>query len=90
MHELHILPVFAVPCLTMRNVLCLCSSENSEQIEEESCLLETRRTYATGLLAIALTRTEVCDEAVRSGIVARMVQVGSHSHHSLVRVCYYC
>ncbi|BDA44800.1 probable DDB1- and CUL4-associated factor 1 at C-terminar half [Coccomyxa sp. Obi] len=49
-------------------------SGTCERPDEESCLLEARRTYATGLLAIALTRTEVCDEAVRSGTVARMVQ----------------
>lgn len=54
-----------------------CSSGASEHTDEESLLLEARRTYATGLLAIALTRTEVCDEAVRSGTVAQMVQVMS-------------
>jgi hypothetical protein len=60
---------------SIKGCVVACSNEASDRPDEESRLLEARRTYATGLLAIALTRTEVCDEAVRSGTVAQMVQV---------------
>lgn len=33
--------------------------------------------YATGLFAIALTKTEVCVEAVRSGVAVHMAQASS-------------
>jgi hypothetical protein len=46
-----------------------------ETTEGEGRLLKARRVYATGLLAIALTKTEVCVEAVRSGFAVHMAQV---------------
>ncbi len=42
--------------------------------ESDTYLLEARRVYASGLLAIALTKAEVCVEAVRSGIAVHMAQ----------------
>ena len=51
--------------------------------EDESRLKEAQRTYAAGLLAIALTNTAHCEEAVRSGFIGCLV---SYLHSSIARL----
>ena len=49
----------------------------------DSHLKEAQRTYAAGLLAIALTNTAHCEEAVRSGFIGCLV---SYLHSSIARL----